>query len=118
MLFRSWGLIWFGNVVDPVFNGGLAVKPTTVSREQLSEARVQRAELRQLVGLDEPEGKGHGSATEPPQADVPAGPARPRSDRRRPRDQGLHWVPCVECLQLAGATFTVVDEASLISKLA
>jgi hypothetical protein len=74
-----WAFVFFTADVDRRLNGNLAQAPVTVSREQIAEARAQRAELWQMAGLDELRPR----LTSP--APTPA-PPRPRSQVRPVRD--------------------------------
>ncbi len=100
-LAACWLLIWLGGSADRLVNGSDATKPVVISREQMAEARAQRAELRQLAGLDDPAGKIQSPAPERTRLEAPALPARPRSDRRRSRDDGFGIVPDSSPVQVA-----------------
>jgi hypothetical protein len=86
-----WLIAWLGGSADRWLNGPVAAAPVRVSAEQVAEARAQRAELRQLAGLEDAPTVAnlrHRLATP-----SPAVPPGPRGDRRRARDDGFGHVP-------------------------
>jgi hypothetical protein len=90
-LTACWLLAWLGGSADRWLNGPVAAAPVRVSAEQVARAKAERAELRQLAGLEDPPTVAnlrHRLATP-----SPAVPPGPRGDRRRARDDGFGHVP-------------------------
>ncbi len=90
-LTACWLLAWLGGSADRWLNGPVATAPVRVSAEQVAEARAQRAELRQLAGLEDAPTVAnlrHRLATP-----SPAVQPGPRGDRRRARDDGFGHLP-------------------------
>lgn len=86
-LAACWLMAWLGGSADRWLNGPVAATPVRVSAEQVARAKAERAELRQLAGLeDAPAAANFGHR---PVAPSPAVPPRPRGDRRRSRDDGF-----------------------------
>jgi hypothetical protein len=89
-LAACWLMAWLGGSADRWLNGPVAVAPVQVSAEQVAEAKVQRAELRHLAGLEEL------PRDTPVAADNrPAERPRPRGDRRL-REDGFGRLPTAD----------------------
>jgi hypothetical protein len=97
-LTACWLLAWLGGSADRWLNGPVAAAPVRVSAEQVARAKAERAELRQLAGLEEAPVANFGHR---PVAPSPAVPPRPRGDRRRSRDDGFGHLPAPDSISIA-----------------
>lgn len=96
-----WLIAWLGGSADRWLNGPVAAAPVRVSAEQVAEARAQRAELRQLAGLEDAPVAASANFGHRPVAPSPALPPRPRGDRRRSRDDGFGHLPAPDSISIA-----------------
>jgi hypothetical protein len=97
-LTACWLIAWLGGSADRWLNGPVAAAPVRVSAEQVARAKAERAELRQLAGLEDPPTVAnlrHRLATP-----SPAVPPRPRGDRRRSRDDGFGHLPTPDSISI------------------
>jgi hypothetical protein len=93
-----WLIAWLGGSADRWLNGPVAAAPVRVSAEQVARAKAERAELRQLAGLEDAPAANFGHR---PVAPSPAVPPRPRGDRRRSRDDGFGHLPAPDSISIA-----------------
>ena len=100
-LTACWLIAWLGGSADRWLNGPVAAAPVRVSAEQVAEARAQRAELRQLAGLEDAPVAASANFGHRPVAPSPALPPRPRGDRRRSRDDGFGHLPAPDSISIA-----------------
>ena len=96
-LAACWLMAWLGGSADRWLNGPVAAAPVRVSAEQVARAKAERAELRQLAGLEDAPMANFGHRPVPPS---PAVPPRPRGDRRRSRDDGFGHLPAPDSISI------------------
>ncbi len=96
-LAACWLMAWLGGSADRWLNGPVAAAPVRVSAEQVARAKAERAELRQLAGLEDAPVANFGHR---PVAPTPAVPPRPRGDRRRSRDDGFGHLPAPDSISI------------------
>jgi hypothetical protein len=77
-----------------------ARQATAPLAEQVARAKAERAELRQLAGLEDAPVSASANFGHRPVPPSPAVPPRPRGDRRRSRDDGFGHLPAPDSISI------------------